>query len=143
MRMQGFDRTSPSGCDGRLVILLDTARAGPGMLMRTAHGRHEPGRRPVQDERETPPRPQPRPPRRQRVGAVLVVSLVLLVLGGLGWYLLRGPGHRMLPLLADLGVWAAIRTGAPWSGRDLRDGLKERLRVTVAAVVRAARGLAR
>jgi hypothetical protein len=49
----------------------------------------------------------------------------------------------MLPLLADLGVWAAIRTGSPWSGLDLRDGLEERLRVTVAAVGRAARGLAR
>jgi hypothetical protein len=97
----------------------------------------------VQNERDTTRGQDLGPLRRPRLGALLLLVLGLLVLGGVGWYLLRGRGHRVLPMLTDLGVWAAIRAARRWSGRDLREWLEQGRRMLVDASGQAARRLAR
>ena len=54
------------------------------------------------------------------VAIVLAMVIGALIVAG---YLLRGQAPRMVPMLTELGVWAAIRTGRRWSARDLRERL--------------------
>lgn len=95
----------------------------------------------MRDERDTPAGLDAAPPGRRRTGAVLLLALVLLIVAGLGWYVLRGRRGRVQALLADLGVWAATSAGRRWPREDLGSGLAERFRMALAAVRRSRKGL--
>jgi hypothetical protein len=95
----------------------------------------------LRDERDAPPGLDAAPPGRRRTGAVLLLALVLLIVAGLGWHVLRGRGDRVQAILADLGVWATMSAGRRWSRGDFGPGLAERSRMALAARRRSARGL--
>ena len=75
-----------------------------------------------------------RRPRARSVAIVLALAIGALIVAG---YLLRGQAPRMVPILTELGVWAAIRTGRRWSLREPRERLGGGVRRVAAAVSRS------
>lgn len=59
-------------------------------------------------------------PRVRSAAIVLAIVVGTLIVAG---YLLRGQAPRMIAILTELGVWAAITTGRRWTARDMLERL--------------------
>jgi hypothetical protein len=77
-------------------------------------------------------------PRVRSVAIVLALAIGALLVAG---YLIRVQALRMIPMLTELGVWAAIRTGSGWTDGDLLERLRSSVRRLAAAANRSS-GLA-
>jgi hypothetical protein len=68
------------------------------------------------------------------VAIVLALAIGALVVAA---YLLMGRGSRIIPILTELGVWVAIRTGERWTARELLERVGSGARKLAAAAGRS------